>query len=81
MLNNHKWKRGFTVVELVVSFALVMVVAYFLFNLLYSLKNLAVDSGLKTELLQKQALMVRELENDLENKRENARNNKENAPE
>lgn len=69
MLNNHKWKRGFTVVELVVSFALVMVVAYFLFNLLYSLKNLAVDSGLKTELLQKQALMVRELENDLENKK------------
>ena len=53
MLNNHKWKRGFTVVELVVSFALVMVVAYFLFNLLYSLKNLAVDSGLKTELLNR----------------------------
>lgn len=61
--------KGFTVVELVVSFALAMIVAYFLFNLLYSLKNLAVDSRLKTELLQKQALMVRELEDDLENKK------------
>lgn len=61
--------KGFTVVELIVSFALVMVIAYFLFTLLYSLRNLSVDSSLKTELLEKQALMVREIERDLENKK------------
>lgn len=65
MLSN----RGFTVVELVVSFALAMTVAYFIFDLLYSLKNLATDAGVKTELLQKQALMVKEVEKDLENKK------------
>ena len=69
MYKDKKWNRGFTVMELVVSFALVMVVAYFLFNLLYSLKNLSVDSSLKTELLQKQALMMQTLEDDLENKK------------
>lgn len=69
MHKDRKWNRGFTVVELVVSFALVMIVAYFLFNMLYSLKNLTVDSTVKTELLQKQALMMRQLEDDLENKK------------
>ena len=69
MYKDRRWNQGFTVMELVVSFALVMVVAYFLFNLLYSLKNLSVDSSLKTELLQKQALMMQTLEDDLENKK------------
>lgn len=52
-----KNKKGFTVVELIVSFALTMTVAVFLFQIVIILKNLYNNSGLKTELLNKQALI------------------------
>lgn len=52
-----KKKSGFTVVELIVSFSLTMVIVVFLFEIVISLKNLYDVTVLKTELLQKQALI------------------------
>lgn len=54
-------KKGFTVVELIVSFSLVMVIAIFLFQIVIGIKNLYTNSGLKTELLNKQSLISYEI--------------------
>ncbi len=58
-------KKGFTVVELIVSFSLVMVIAVFLFQIVIGLKNLYNNSGLKTELLNKQSLISNEINKKL----------------
>ena len=42
-------QRGFTVVELVVSFALAMIVIVFLFQVLIQVKELYVSGVIKTE--------------------------------
>lgn len=54
-------KKGFTVVELIVSFSLTMLITTFLFQLVIGLKNLYENSGLKTELLNKQSLISKEI--------------------
>ena len=58
-------KKGFTVVELIVSFSLVMVIVIFLFQIVISLKNLYTNSGVKTELLNKQSLISNEINKKL----------------
>ena len=60
-------KKGFTVVELIVSFSLVMVIVIFLFQIVISLKNLYTNSGVKTELLNKQSLISNEINKKLNN--------------
>ena len=50
-------KKGFTVVELIVSFSLTMVIVVFLFQIVISLKNMYTANSLKTELLNKQAII------------------------
>ncbi len=50
-------KKGFTVVELIVSFSLTMVIVVFLFQIVISLKNIYTASLLKTELINKQAII------------------------
>ena len=60
-------KKGFTVVELIVSFSLVMVIVIFLFQIIISLKNLSTNSGVKTELLNKQSLISNEINKKLNN--------------
>ncbi|MEG2322247.1 MAG: hypothetical protein RSB71_02040 [Bacilli bacterium] len=50
-------KNGFTVVELIVSFALTATVAVILLQIVIGLKNMYINSGLKTQLLNKQALI------------------------
>ena len=60
-------KRGFTVVELIVSFSLALVIAVFLFQITFNLKNLYEKSTIKTELLNIQALISREINNKLKN--------------
>lgn len=59
--------RGFTTIELVVSFALISVMMLLLFELVMNIKTLYLTSGIKTELLTKQALMTRRLSDDLNN--------------
>lgn len=61
-------KKGFTVVELIVSFSLVMVIVIFLFQIVIGLKNLYNNSGLKTELLNKQSLISNEINKKLSSK-------------
>lgn len=55
-------KKGFTVVELIVSFALVMMVVVMLLQIITIVKTLYVNAGIKTELLNKQAVMNRKIE-------------------
>jgi hypothetical protein len=62
-------KKGFTVVELIVSFSLTMIVVALLFQMLLSLKDLYISSGFKSQLLNKQALMSSKINNDLKNKK------------
>ena len=61
-------KKGFTVVELVVSFVLVSVVSIILFNLIIALKELYVNADIKTSLLNKQGIMTKKIYTDLNNK-------------
>lgn len=54
-------KKGFTVVELIVSFALVMIVVVILVQIVTIVKTLYLNTGIKTELLHKQAIMNRKI--------------------
>ncbi len=56
-------KKGFTTVELLVSFTLVSIIVFFLFEIIFVLKDLYVSSGIKTKLLTKQAV-ISEMIND-----------------
>lgn len=58
-------KKGFTVIELTVSFSLVTIIAILLFNLIFSLKELYVSGDIKTALLNKQAIMEKKIYDDL----------------
>lgn len=58
-------KKGFTVVELVVSFALTMVVVVMLLQVVSIVKTLYITNGIKTELLNKQAAMSKRINENL----------------
>ena len=58
--------RGFTVVELIVSFSLTLVVILLLFQVILTLKELYVKDGLKTELLGKQSIMMQKVMTDFD---------------
>lgn len=61
-------KRGFTVVELIASFTLTSLVVALLFEVLFVLKDLYSNSGIKTELLAKQSLISEKINNELTSK-------------
>jgi hypothetical protein len=61
-------QNGFTTVELIISFALTMVIMAFLFEILLSLKELYVSTTAKTDLLTKQILISRKINDDIYNK-------------
>lgn len=61
-------KKGFTVVELIVSFGLVMMVVIMLLQIITIVKTLYVNAGIKTELLSKQAVMNRKISQRFNNK-------------
>lgn len=63
-----KNNRGFTILELIVSFTLGMIIMFFLFEIILTLKELYVSSGTKTELLMKQAIISRNMNDEFENK-------------
>ncbi len=58
---------GFTVVELIVSFSLTLVIAVFLFQIIINLKNLYTNSVIKTELVNMQSLISREINSKFNN--------------
>lgn len=59
--------KGFTTVELIVSFALTSVMLLLLFELVVSIRGLYLSSGIKTELLTKQAVMTSKINEDFTN--------------
>ena len=61
-------KKGFTVIELIVSFSLVMIVVVMLVQVVLLVKNLYVNAAIKTELLNKQAIMNRKISEQFTNK-------------
>ena len=66
-MNNIK-KNGFTVVELIVSFTLVITICVFLFQLVLLLRNIYNNNDTKTELLNKQATLSNLIYESLNNK-------------
>ena len=60
--------KGFTLVELLVSFTLSMIIVIILFQLIINLKEVYMQIGLKTELLNKQNLMENKIYSDLLNR-------------
>ena len=61
-------KKGFTVVELIVSITLTFVIVSLLFQVLLSLRDVYVSSGVRTQLLNKQTIISSKLNEDLYNK-------------
>ena len=52
--------KGFTVVELIASFALTMVIAVFLFEVLIEVKDVFADTNIKTAIKQKSSIIIYE---------------------
>jgi len=58
-------KKGFTLVEIIVTFTLISTISFLLFQLILSLKNLYTGSDYKTILLIEQGNMVRRINTDM----------------
>ena len=65
----NKKIQGFTVIELLVSFTLTALVMTFLFQVVISLKNLYHKTEVQTELISKQSLISRFINEDLANRK------------
>lgn len=63
-----KNQKGFTLVELIASFTLALVIMFFLFQIVITVKELYVSSGLKTEMLIRQANLERQIGLDFKEK-------------
>lgn len=63
-----KNKKGFTIIELGISIALVTTVALLLFQIVASVKKLYTGSDLQTTLLTKQGIIVKKIQDDLKDK-------------
>lgn len=60
-----KKNKGFTVVEMIVSFSVTMVIMVFMFELVILVKDLYVSYGIKTEMLTKQSILSEKINSDL----------------
>lgn len=58
-------KKGFTVVELVVTISITAIIATFLLQLILSLNNIYLSSGIKTEIMNKQSLITNQINKKL----------------
>ncbi len=65
MMKNNK---GVTIVELVVSMTVLIIIVTFLFQMIISLKEIYNSSGIKTELLNKQAIISKMINEDFNEK-------------
>lgn len=63
-----KNNKGFTLVELIASFTLALIIMFFLFQIVIAVKEIYVSSGLKTEMLIRQANIEKKLGTDLREK-------------
>jgi len=58
-------KKGFTVIELIVSFVLVSIISVILFELIFTIKELYISGDIKTTLLNRQGIMTKKIYDDL----------------
>lgn len=58
-------KKGFTIIELMVSFSLSAVIIVYLFNIIIILKDLYVENGIRTQLLINQSSISKSIETTL----------------
>lgn len=63
-----KNNRGITLVEMIVSMTLLVIISTFLFQMVISLKELYNSSGIKTEMLTKQANISKMINDDFKEK-------------
>lgn len=56
-------KNGFTTVELIASFALTMVITVFLFEVLIEVKDIFVDTSIKTGIQEKMGIVSKNINN------------------
>ena len=61
----NKNNKGFTLIELIVSFSLTMMIIIVLFEIIFLLKEVYEKSGLKTELLNHQNILIDKIYTDL----------------
>lgn len=60
-----KNNKGFTVIELIASFALTMVITVFLFEVLIEVKDAFADTSVKTSIQQQASIISKNIENSL----------------
>lgn len=60
--------KGFTLVELIASFALALTMMFFLFQIVITVRDLYVSSGVKTELLIRQSNLLKKIGTELNEK-------------
>ena len=58
-------KKGFTVVELVATFALTMVIVVFLFQILIDVKDIFVETSIKTNLQEKLGIISKNIKHNM----------------
>lgn len=61
--------KGFTTVELIVTFSLVSVISLFLLQIIIVLKDIYIDAGVKTNLLTQQAILSEKINHDFRAKK------------
>lgn len=59
-------KRGFTLIEIAVTFSLISVVTVLLFELIISLREIYIKGDLQTTLLSKQGILTKKINDDLQ---------------
>ena len=62
-MNFNRKAKGFTVVELIASFALTMIIVVFLFEVLIEVKDIFADTSVKTDIQQKMAIISKNIKN------------------
>lgn len=60
-----KNNKGFTVIELIASFALTMVITVFLFEVLIEVKDTFADTSVKTAIQQQASIISKNIDNSL----------------
>ena len=56
-------KKGFTVVELIAAFSITMIISVFLFELLIEVKDVFVETSIKTNIEEKTAIISKNINN------------------
>ncbi len=66
-------KNGFTVVELISSFALTMIISLFLFEVLIDVKDIFIETSVKTSIQEKLGIISKNIKSTVKNNGSNAK--------